>query len=367
MKRETSPFYPMASSLIIGDRVSGALPQTNALNSSLPNLPPRNQSVTTDDDKPLGGDTDSSLEMDDDAPLGNDSDSEVREVLLGGQARDDDDVKMDVDDGASSAGECPSDNDDIEIIPSSSVDDFKFGFKRQNTGTYTVIQHANGTRKSGFIMPSTKKASSSLTKSKKKRKTRRVHEVERLPPPGSDSRRPDFRCHLRGPHIDFVRSDSKEPPEREKESYSTLDPPEVVDSQGNVNYYYRLPDNSPQVFWWKRKIGTWLAQQVLKLDDARRRRYFLQAFPDNYILYQHRNGPKGYPRTDCYLESSGKVRQFRSPEEFYEHAAWLIQKKGPDGVRQVCVCDYCKRARETRRKKIGIEPIGSPPEDTKPL
>lgn len=273
---------------------------------------------------------------------------------------DTDAAKMDIDEDTLSESQCPSDRDDIEIIPASPLEQTQFEGKRQTKQTPTMIERASARGKVGAIFPSgkaTRTPVTPVTKSSKKRvrRVRVLHEIPELPPPGMDSRRPDFACHVRGPCINFSRSDSQKPPERE--SYATLDPPEVIDSQGNVNYFYELPRNSRQVLWWKRKVGTWLAQKVLKLDDAvaSKRRYVIERFPDNYVLYQHRNGPKHDPRTDCYLESSGKVRQFRSPEEFYEHAAWLIQKKDVEGLRVNCGCDYCRDRRKKLRKKRGVK------------
>jgi hypothetical protein len=255
-------------------------------------------------------------------------------------------MKMEVDETGSV---CPSDNDEVEIIPPQNP---KFEIKREVIGNGMMVQRMvfTGTGKVGAILPSAKK----IEKREKKKKVRRVHYIPVLSRPGEEDKMQDFACHVRDEYIWFSRSDSKEPPDRE--SFPTLDPPEVV-KDGHVNYYYRLPSDSSQVFWWKAKIGTWLARYVLKLDDAvqGKRKYALQEFPANYVLFQHRNGPKHDPRTDCYLESSGKVFRFRSPEEFFPHAEWLIKKKGPDGLRDFCCCKYCRARRRSARKKAGIQ------------
>jgi len=306
----------------------------------------------------------SSTDVDDDA---SDSDSSL-DAAEGSSTKpklhvDANVVKMDVDEDASSESICPSDDDVIEIIETPSHEPMHFKRKREANQNSTMVERVSAKGKVGAIFPSggaTRSPVTPITKSLKKKRARRVrvlHEIPELDRPGMNSRLPDFACHLRENLINFSRSDSTKPPERK--SYATLDPPEVIDSQGNVNYFYELPRNSRQVLWWKRKVGTWLAQKVLKLDDAvaSKRRYAIERFPDNYVLYQHRNGPKHDPRTDCYLETGGRarVRQFRSPEEFYEHAAWLIQKKDAKGRRAHCVCEYCRDRRAKMRKKQGVK------------
>jgi Transcription-silencing protein, cryptic loci regulator Clr2 len=138
-------------------------------------------------------------------------------------------------------------------------------------------------------------------------------------------------------------------------AYDTLKPPPMVFPDGTINFWYRLPKDNSHTLLWKQKIGTWIAKNVLLLDDARKghRLYYLKDFPENYVLYQQRKGHKDDPRTDCYLESNGRVHQFRSPAEFYEHAAWLIQKK-KNGLRRHCMCNYCKSRRKQLRKKAGL-------------
>lgn len=119
----------------------------------------------------------------------------------------------------------------------------------------------------------------------------------------------------------------------------------------------RLEDH-PIVYWWKQKIGTWIAKEVLGFDDAvkGKRLYFLTDFPDNYILFQQNKGPRDNPRTDAYLESGGgRVPHFRSPKEFNEHARYLLQRKNLDGRRPLCLCQYCRKRRQVLRRKLNVK------------
>lgn len=212
------------------------------------------------------------------------------------------------------------------------------------TGGRRMIQQTlTGNRKVGAILPAIKRDDVRDTRISKVNKLERRIKVTYIP----DLRSPEpqdfpegFACYVRGPYISFTQSDSRAPPSR---SYSdTLVPPEVF-ADGTVNFYYRLPWDSGALLLWKQKIGTWLAKNVLKLDDAvaGRRLYYITDFPDNYILFQQRKGRKEDPRRDAYLEATGKVKRFRSPHEFFEHAAWLIKKKPENGLRAVCSCKYC--------------------------
>jgi len=256
--------------------------------------------------------------------------------------------------GSDSESECPDDSDDVELVDAEQIE------RSSNLTTTTTFRsgpakiflRSVGTRKVGAIVYPADK-SKYLSNEKKKRVTRKVVRIPDLGTPSKSDRAGDFACYVQGPCITFSRSDSKQSPDRK--TYDTIEPPFIL-QDGTVNFWYKLPKQSPQVLWWKRKIGTWLAIHVLKFDDAvkGRQMYFITKFPDGYELYQQRKGPKEDPRVDCYLESKGRVRQFRSPEEFYEHAAWLIQKRPTDGERANCICLYCKARRQKLRRKAGI-------------
>src|ERR1700742_4980827 len=129
-----------------------------------------------------------------------------------------------------------------------------------------MFQRKTETRKIGAIFPSTKSAKSTILTKTKKKKTRRLYYIPELDPATKSDKHADFACALRGPYITFTRSDAKKPPTRK--GHDSLEPPEVF-PDGTVNYWYILPADSPQVLWWKRKIGTWLAQKGMKFDDAR--------------------------------------------------------------------------------------------------
>lgn len=150
----------------------------------------------------------------------------------------------------------------------------------------------------------------------------------------------DFACTVMGPQITFAKTDSKFPPTRFKYVDSLADMPILPGRK--VNCFIHLSDNNPITKMWKKKIGNYLAREVLKLNGAEAKEYTITDFPDNYILLQHRKGDKANPRTDCYLENTGNAPQFRSPAEFFYHAKWLVQKPGKDGSYEPCQCRYCK-------------------------
>ena len=97
--------------------------------------------------------------------------------------------------------------------------------------------------------------------------------------------------------------------------------------------------------------------------------YRIADFPGNYKLFvRGRNAKEDIlPRKDCYLCGmlfiyfflpcgitdcifSGGHRKFRSPEEFFPHMLWLLNKaQGIDGD---CICQYCGDKTQTEINKI---------------
>ncbi|GJJ06347.1 hypothetical protein Clacol_000538 [Clathrus columnatus] len=65
-----------------------------------------------------------------------------------------------------------------------------------------------------------------------------------------------------------------------------------------VDYMEECVGNSPSLKLWKTKIGTFLAQHVLKLPGSAYRKYLLSSLPAGYALYVHRKGEPDNPRTD---------------------------------------------------------------------
>lgn len=96
---------------------------------------------------------------------------------------------------------------------------------------------------------------------------------------------------------------------------------------------------------WKRKIGAFLARGILNPVGVRTPspdRCALYDFPKGYNLYVHKKGHKAAARTDTYLVGSRTVFHFRSPAEFFFHAAWLMAGMPVhDDGRPNCLCKYC--------------------------
>ncbi|KZT34604.1 hypothetical protein SISSUDRAFT_1122140 [Sistotremastrum suecicum HHB10207 ss-3] len=111
-----------------------------------------------------------------------------------------------------------------------------------------------------------------------------------------------------------------------------------------VNYMDILPLRHKSSIKWLKKIGHYIAQFFLLPlfpsgvfpDHVE---YRLKSWPDGYRLYIHRSGDRQCPRKDLYLYGSKRVKCFRSPEEFFEHAVWLM--KGGEGSGEDCECQHC--------------------------
>lgn len=274
------------------------------------------------------------------------------------KSRRSDETQNPIDDGSDSDSECPTDSEEVVIEEPEPAK--RAPYIAISQGGSQMIQRSSGVRTVGAIYPSVGPKSTQKVKRKAFPRTLTNIPSLGLPTEGDKYPRGEFACYLRDNFITFSRSDSKAPPEPKRTIYNSLKPSEAILLDGNVDFYYKLPADSKQVLWWKKKIGTWLARNVLRLDDAvaRRRRYYITDFPDNYVLYQHRKGQKDDPRTDCYLDSSGRAPRFRSPAEFVEHAAWLIRKRDPETLERMnCACKYCTKRRKTLRKKRGLKQI----------
>ncbi|KAG8878338.1 hypothetical protein FRB97_002592 [Tulasnella sp. 331] len=109
-------------------------------------------------------------------------------------------------------------------------------------------------------------------------------------------------------------------------------------SNGEVNYHRKVNLNENACKTWRKKIGVALARD-LNLDSTKE--WYLADWPQNYELFVHLKGSKANPRHDLYLY--GGPSKFRSANEFYPHARWLIIN--PDGK---CDCKYCGNTKHQR-------------------
>ncbi|KAF9516519.1 hypothetical protein BS47DRAFT_1390579 [Hydnum rufescens UP504] len=101
---------------------------------------------------------------------------------------------------------------------------------------------------------------------------------------------------------------------------------------------------------WKEKIGTYLGN---KFKETEGYRYILRDFPVGYALFAQKRIANP-DRRDLYLYGSSSVVCFRSPEEFYDHAEWLML-----GDSKPCVCQYCDPNSPRRKnKKRQLSPEG---------
>jgi len=119
----------------------------------------------------------------------------------------------------------------------------------------------------------------------------------------------------------------------------------VVDSNGEVNYMVQIPLDGVTGKSWRRKIGTFLAQEVLDIDPRRRSKWYIEKFPRGYALYEHRTGASYAPRTDHYLVGCNLGHIFRSPNEFALHAKHIfdVAKASDLSNAPACECKYCSR------------------------
>jgi len=132
----------------------------------------------------------------------------------------------------------------------------------------------------------------------------------------------------------------------------------VVLEGGVIDYMHECTGADPILKLWKTKIGSFLAQHVLKLPDAKYRKYILSSLPEGYNLFDHRKGDRYNPRHDAYLYGSKTAAVFRSPAEFFFHAKWILlgcptpgsvpghneELWGPalpEEITDRCACTYC--------------------------
>lgn len=140
----------------------------------------------------------------------------------------------------------------------------------------------------------------------------------------------------------------------------------LVKEDGTVDYMQECTGDDPALNYWKGKIGTFLAEAVLGLPEAKGRKYILSRLPQGYRLFLHKKGDRLNPRTDAYLRGSTNVHSFRSPAEFFFHAKWLLlgcPKPDPFAPRDLdeelfgpplpedytdrCGCKYCAGVDQT--------------------
>ncbi|KZT32295.1 hypothetical protein SISSUDRAFT_963907, partial [Sistotremastrum suecicum HHB10207 ss-3] len=99
------------------------------------------------------------------------------------------------------------------------------------------------------------------------------------------------------------------------------------DDRGEIDYMAKITVEKPRSLYWRKKIGAFLTHYLKSMDLSREDRnplaYHLAHFPSNYRLYEHRTGNPHDPTIHTYLYGSRNGYRFRSPEEFYPHAAWL--------------------------------------------
>jgi len=106
------------------------------------------------------------------------------------------------------------------------------------------------------------------------------------------------------------------------------------------------PSNDDTQHQWRQKLGEILTNKFLLTDPHLSahlkpmigRRCFLIDFPSDYKMFTHTKDG----RIDHYLIGSKTVSSFRSPQEFFLHARWLMMgaEKDPEGY-PACECKYC--------------------------
>jgi len=129
-----------------------------------------------------------------------------------------------------------------------------------------------------------------------------------------------FREHKSDPIIRLTNSDGDP---------SILPPPRAsyIDADGNVNKFEAADAHTAER--WKTKIANFLALYVL--DRRGHALYKLWELPEGYTLWVHTTGPENEPRKDAYMYGCRLGHIFRSPAEFYMHAAHLIKGGGMPG------------------------------------
>ncbi|KAG8894707.1 hypothetical protein FRB99_001042 [Tulasnella sp. 403] len=132
---------------------------------------------------------------------------------------------------------------------------------------------------------------------------------------------------------------------------------------GEINYMRKVHVNEQASTNWRKKIGT-LLQKDLGLDP--KKQWYLAGWPAGYELFVHLKGDKASPRMDLYL--FGGQARFRSANEFYPHARWLLQD--PTLNRANCTCKYCGDTKYQRvvnfREGVGPPVASSPPATPRP-
>ncbi|KIO24850.1 hypothetical protein M407DRAFT_97788 [Tulasnella calospora MUT 4182] len=129
---------------------------------------------------------------------------------------------------------------------------------------------------------------------------------------------------------------------------------------GDVNFMRTVGVNEPAAALWRKKVGTALAKD-LGLDQGKV--WYLSGWPVDYELFVHAKGPVNAPRLDLYLY--GGPSKFRSANEFYPHARWLLTAPSLETTK--CVCKYCGNVKYQRqinfREGLGPPVASSPPND----
>jgi len=119
---------------------------------------------------------------------------------------------------------------------------------------------------------------------------------------------------------------------------------QTIDSDGSINIWEHGDEDTQHS--WRQKLGEFLTDRFLLADSKLSvhlqpmigRRCFLNDFPPGYKLFKHTKDG----RIDNYLFGSKHVNVFRSPQEFFLHAWWLMAgaDMNSDGS-PVCMCKYC--------------------------
>jgi len=122
-------------------------------------------------------------------------------------------------------------------------------------------------------------------------------------------------------------------------------------SDGSINSL--KPSSEDTQHQWRQKIGEFLTDKFILTDEHLSvllrpmvgRRCFLVDFPLDYKLFTHTKDG----RIDHYLIGSKTVNSFRSPQEFFLHARWLMKgaEADPEGY-PACECKYCGVLRSQR-------------------
>ncbi|KAG8772588.1 hypothetical protein FRC12_002984 [Ceratobasidium sp. 428] len=123
------------------------------------------------------------------------------------------------------------------------------------------------------------------------------------------------------PIIEWTTSDAPLVPHRPHE-YSQVPNP---DTNGDVDWMEALEPGHKTHDMWCNKIGEYIASE--HLGEKRSFEYCMDGLPEGYALFRHhKTSPElKQKRGDVYLYGVDHKFRFRSPDEFYLHALWLMR------------------------------------------